>query len=157
MPAVYFFSLRTRVVAAYNDGEGNYKELAKRFKVGTASVNRWLQRDRQGELAPTSRRVPLLGQRKLTQEALDLLRETLEDIPDSLQSELTQMLADELDIVVSRAVSLRSTHLARLANALKLGLSPGCRLQFEHSIDGPVVQLGQYTSVADHLTRRQLS
>lgn len=119
MPAAHPLSLRTRVVAAYNDGEGNYEELAKRFKVGTASVNRWLQRERQGKLAPTSRRVPLLGQRKLTQEALDLLRETLEDIPDSLQSELTQMLADELDIVVSRATVGRA--ITRLGFSRKRG------------------------------------
>ena len=46
MPGPHPQSLRDRVIEAYNDGEGTYRELAARFKVGEASVNRWVALDR---------------------------------------------------------------------------------------------------------------
>ena len=58
MPSAYAVSLRSRVEAHHN-GESTNTELAKRFKVGRASVSRWLRRERQGDIAPTSRRVPV--------------------------------------------------------------------------------------------------
>lgn len=39
--------LRRRVVAAYEAGEGSYAEIATRFDIGTASVNRWLRLKRK--------------------------------------------------------------------------------------------------------------
>ena len=102
MPGPHAMSLRERVVEAHRNGEGTYKELAERFKVGEASVSRWLRRAREGNLAPTSRAVPVPAKRKLTQEALNLLEETLNDIPDSTQGELVRMLAEELGVQVSR-------------------------------------------------------
>lgn len=120
MPSAHAVSLRSRVVEAHHNGEGTYSELAQRFKVGRASVSRWLRREREGGLAPTSRRVPVPSRRKLTQEALELLEETLIDIPDSTQGELTQMLRDELEIDVSVATVGRA--IQRLGFSRKRGL-----------------------------------
>lgn len=45
--------LRERVVAAYEAGEGGYICLARRFKVGEASVKRWVRQFRRdGDLGP---------------------------------------------------------------------------------------------------------
>lgn len=42
MPRPHPKELRSRVVAAYEAGEGTQEELALRFKVGVASVKRWV-------------------------------------------------------------------------------------------------------------------
>jgi len=47
MPAPISLDLRRRVVKAYTDGEGTYEELAARFDVGRASVDRLLRLDRE--------------------------------------------------------------------------------------------------------------
>lgn len=120
MPSAHAVSLRSRVVEAHHNGEGTYTELAKRFKVGRASVSRWLRREREGDIAPTSRRVPVPSRRKLTQEALDLLEETLVDIPDSTQRELAQMLRDDLGSDVSVATVGRA--IQQLGFSRKRGL-----------------------------------
>ena len=49
MAEAYPVSFRTRVVDAYESGEGSYATLAQRFVVGTATVKRWVaQRRREG-------------------------------------------------------------------------------------------------------------
>ena len=53
MAGAYPMELRTRVIAAYNDGEGTYDEIAERFAVGRATVSRWIALDRhRGSLEP---------------------------------------------------------------------------------------------------------
>jgi transposase len=120
MPSPHAVSLRSRVVEAHQNGEGTYSELATRFKGGRASVSRWLRREREGNLAPTSRRRPLPSLQKLTPEALELLEETLLDVPDSTQPELAQMLKDDLGIEVSRVTVGR--WIQRLGFSRKRGL-----------------------------------
>ena len=45
--------LRERVVAAYEAGEGSYEEIALRFSIGPASVNRWVRLSRtRGDVSP---------------------------------------------------------------------------------------------------------
>lgn len=41
--------LRERVVAAYKAGRGTYREIAERFGVGEASVDRWLRLAREND------------------------------------------------------------------------------------------------------------
>jgi len=43
MPEAHSVSLRERVVAAYESGEGSYPEVAARFRVREASVKRWVR------------------------------------------------------------------------------------------------------------------
>jgi transposase len=53
MAEPYPIELRQRVIEAYEAGEGGYASLAKRFKVGEASVNRWIRRFREyGHVQP---------------------------------------------------------------------------------------------------------
>jgi transposase len=53
MAEPYALELRERVVAAYEAGEGSYAQLAVRFKLGSASVKRWVRLQRRnGHLRP---------------------------------------------------------------------------------------------------------
>ncbi|MCB9745134.1 MAG: hypothetical protein H6741_19060 [Alphaproteobacteria bacterium] len=88
MPAAHPIELRASVVEAHENGEGNFLELAKRFKVGRASVNRWAALKRK----PASlRRRPTGGHRgspMVMAEIEEFLVETLEDLPKSTIFEL---------------------------------------------------------------------
>lgn len=49
--------LRQRVVAAYEAGEGSYPEIAERFRVGEATVKRWVRLFRRtGAVRPRPKR-----------------------------------------------------------------------------------------------------
>jgi transposase len=49
----YPVELRNRVVAAYEAGEGSYKTLGERFRLGEATVKRWVTRQRaDGDVRP---------------------------------------------------------------------------------------------------------
>lgn len=53
MAEAYPMSLRTRVVTAYEAGEGSYASVADQFQLGTATVKRWVaQRRREGHVHP---------------------------------------------------------------------------------------------------------
>jgi len=53
MPAPLPIELRERVVAAYEDGAGSYREIVERFGVGEASASRWMSlKRRTGSLEP---------------------------------------------------------------------------------------------------------
>lgn len=83
----YSVDLRTRVVAAYERGEGSYQELAARFSVGIATVNRWIRRNREtGSVDPKphggGNRTPF------DENGLKLLEELLIATPDATYDEL---------------------------------------------------------------------
>ena len=53
MAEAYPVSLRTRVVTAYEAGEGSYATVAGQFQLGTATVKRWVaQHRRHGHVDP---------------------------------------------------------------------------------------------------------
>ena len=53
MAEAYPEALRTRVVLAYEAGEGSYATIAMRFQLGTATVKRWVaQQRREGHVRP---------------------------------------------------------------------------------------------------------
>jgi transposase len=53
MPDAHPIELRRRVVDAYERGDGSYATVAERFRVGEASVKRWVwQLRREGHIAP---------------------------------------------------------------------------------------------------------
>jgi transposase len=53
MAEPYPIELRTRVVTAYEAGEGSYAMLAGQFAVGSATVKRWVRQHRcEGHLYP---------------------------------------------------------------------------------------------------------
>lgn len=72
--------LRKRVVEAYKGGlSGTYKETAKMFDVGEASVSRWLRLEREtGDVEPRQREV--FKPRKVD---LDWLRQHAAAFPDA--------------------------------------------------------------------------
>jgi transposase len=112
--------LRVRVVAAYNDGEGSYSEMAERFRVGEASVNRWLARQRRtGDVAPDvrggSRRARLI-----TPEGEEYIRDCLAVVPTVTMAMLTQMY--ELKWGVSMSSETMRLAVTRLGYTRKKGL-----------------------------------
>ena len=53
MAEAYPVALRTRVVTAYEAGEGSYATLPEQFQLGTATVKRWVaQQRREGHVQP---------------------------------------------------------------------------------------------------------
>ena len=53
MAEPYPIELRTRVVTAYEAGDGSYAMLAQQFAVGTATIKRWVRQQRdQGHVHP---------------------------------------------------------------------------------------------------------
>ena len=103
MPAPIPVELRQRVVDAYENGEGTYDDMAERFKVGLASVSRWLgQFRRTGTVEPK----PTGGDRRsvLPQEARDCIESLVQDEPNWTTTELAEELEESLGITVSRQV-----------------------------------------------------
>ena len=108
MPGPASRDLRLRVVEAYRAGEGTYEELAVRFSVGMASVNRWLRRMREsGTVEPR----PHGGGQQLRIQGEDerFLRRLVEAHPDWTEAELgeeirTKRELDVSDVTVGRAV-----------------------------------------------------
>jgi transposase len=104
MPGAYPVELRERVVAAYENGEGTYEELAERFVVGRASVSRWiaLARYNAGSLEPK----PMGGARhalKVQGDGEALVRELLQVMPDSTLAELVRTFKEERGIEMHRS------------------------------------------------------
>ena len=87
----YSEDLRARVVAAVEEGLDK-TEVARRFKVGRKTVYRYLERAKQGELAP--RKSPG-GQRKLNSEQLQALKQQLEAHSDETLIEHAERFAAE--------------------------------------------------------------
>ena len=121
MPAPHPKALRERVVAAYEDGEGSFAELGKRFKVGEASVNRWVSlKRRTGSVAPK----PAGGARrprKVDERGEDFLRGIIEDVQDATLVEMCAAYREEFGIQVSP--QLMSEVVRRLGYTRKRGSS----------------------------------
>lgn len=119
MPRSYPVELRERVVAAYDDGEGTYDEIAERFKIGRATVDRWLNLSRRtGSLEPR----PMGGarhERKVQEKGEAYVRELLALMPDSTQRELVEAYEDEFKVKMHRSTMGR--RVARMGFTRKRG------------------------------------
>lgn len=88
--------VRERVVLAHQEGKGTYAQLAALFRVGEASVSRWLRLAREtGELTPKS---PPGRSPKLDAQGLVVLRELVEEHSDATLAELSQRLDERLGV-----------------------------------------------------------
>jgi putative transposase len=97
MPAPLDVDLRTRVVAAYTNGEGTYDEIARRFVVSPASVSRYLRRSREsGSVAPR----PATGGQphRLGAAGEAVLRALVAEQPDAYCWELADRLLERTGV-----------------------------------------------------------
>ena len=119
MPGAYPIELRWRVVNAFKEGGGTYDDIAERFKVGRASVTRWIALDREtGDVVPK----PMggaRGERRIDAEGEEMLRTVLADVPDSALQELVDLYEDERGTRVG--VRTMGRCLARLGLTRKRG------------------------------------
>jgi transposase len=113
--------LRERLIAAWKAKEGTWDELAARFQVGTATVDRWLRRYRKtGAVDPK----PHGGGQKprIPDEQLPVLRALVDEQPDRTLAELREVYAERTKAQVGRATIGRA--LARLGLTRKKKPSP---------------------------------
>jgi transposase len=102
MPAALLMDLRHRIVAAWLSKQGNWQEIADRFGVGVATVDRFVARYRAtGDVAPTPQKYGC--DPKLDAKGVEAVRTFLEQRPDSTLPELVAALAETYGITVSRA------------------------------------------------------
>ena len=125
MPAPYSLDLRERVVAAYDEGAGGtYVEIAIRFDVGEATVDRWVSRHRRtGSVAPDAMGGRRHGKFDAAADAR-LAAMVAEDV-DATRLELMERLRIELGLVVS--------HSAVQDALQRLGLTRKKRLSMRRS------------------------
>jgi transposase len=120
MAWAHSIDLRERVVAAYAEGGESYESVAARFRVGRATVDRWLRRHREtGSVAPLPHRS---GNRaKVDDRGLDLLRELVEAKPDATLAELATAYRERTTVKLALCMVHRA--LARLSITRKKRLS----------------------------------
>lgn len=107
MPAPLSGDLRVRIIAAWQTGEHTWAELAERFGVGVATVNRLVGRFRAtGSVAPTRQRYGAAP--KLDATAVLVVESLLRERPDSTLAELVQALREETGLHVSEATMGRT-------------------------------------------------
>jgi transposase len=107
MPAPYGKDLRKRVVDAYESGAATHGEIAIRFTVGSATVNRWVSRHRRtGSVEPD----PMGGRRhcKIDESVDARLVDMVEADVDATRLELVRRLRDELNLEVSPSTVQRA-------------------------------------------------
>ena len=113
MPAVPF-AIRASVVAAYVEGKGSYVELATLFKVGNASLRRWVSSFRAtGKFEAR----PCGGgrARKVSDDELPALLAFVKEKPDRKVIELTAAWRQRTGTELSRSAMLRALHRAGLS------------------------------------------
>ena len=113
MGAPCSLDLRKRVVEAYLSGDSTQAEIAARFQVGPASVDRWVGRHRRtGSLAPD----PMGGRRhgKMDADADAAVAKMVESDVGVTRIEIVQRLKDELGLDVSPAAVQRSLERLKL-------------------------------------------
>lgn len=112
MPNPLSMDLRQRIVRAYTEGEGTFREIARRFEVGTSTVTRLVAYHRAGEgLEPR----PHSGGRvkkKLFEEHLQAIISWLTEKPDLTLIAVTERLKEQYDIDIHD--SQISRHLSKM-------------------------------------------
>jgi transposase len=120
MPAAHPEALRRRVVSTYLSGAGTYREIAERFQVSTASVNRWVQQFRRTQSVRAKVRGKD-GPRLIDPDGDAFIIETLEAVPDSTAPELVAAYEEVFGVQVSDATMKRT--ISRLGFTRKRGSS----------------------------------
>jgi transposase len=107
--------LRTRIVEAYERGEGSIRELAERFAVSPGTVQNYLKLKRAtgrvNPRPPSGGVTPLIGD-----EDLPKVQQLVEEQPDATTEEFADELARKHAIAVSRPTmgrALQRLHITR--------------------------------------------
>jgi len=103
--------LRSRIVAAYENGQATYDQIAERFGVGRASVSRFLSRARSGEgLEPR----PHGGGNpaRIQPEEYDALRTLVAECPDATRADLCERWYQRFGVEMSLAAMGRALYAA---------------------------------------------
>lgn len=113
MPNPISTDLRIRIVQAYQNGEGTYKELADRFRVGWASVARFVARSLSGlSLEP----LPHSGgsARKIDETGEEILKNLVKENPDLTDEEYAKLYSEKTNVSVSHSTINQALHRLRL-------------------------------------------
>jgi transposase len=107
MPSALSMDLRRRIIAAWLRKEGTWPELAERFGVGVATVDRLVARYRAtGDVEPTRQKYG--ADPKLDESGVEAVRRLLEERPDRTLPELVHALAERHGISVSASTMGRT-------------------------------------------------
>src|SRR4028118_2138049 len=113
MPVAYSTDLRTRVIDAWDAGEGTQCQLAERFKVSLSFVKRVLRRYRTSAQREAKPRGATLAP-TIKGEALALLQRLIANKPDILLEELCGQLEKHMQIKVSKPTMCRAVQRLQL-------------------------------------------
>jgi putative transposase len=117
----YSIDLRQKIVDAYSNQEGSYRELAQRFSVSFSFVKRLLKRYKDtGKIEPK----PHAGGQysKLKPEQLEIVRQLVEEDNDAILQELCELFYQKTQLRISRATMGRTVeklNLTRKKNVLR--------------------------------------
>ena len=101
MPAPHPPEIRQRVIDAYDNGEGTYVDIARRFSVGEASVSRWLGLHRSTGNVDAK---PTGGNRRpdLPADVQSTILLLVRDEANWTTEEISAQIKDEFGLVVDR-------------------------------------------------------
>lgn len=109
----YSNDLRQKIVRAYENNEGSYRQLAKRFSVSLGFVQNLMKRYREtGQVDP----LPHGGgsSPKLTPDQMELVAELIEKDRSATLAELCDRLYEITQIRLSQATMSRIRHRLKL-------------------------------------------
>ena len=114
MPAPYSSDLRARVIAAHRAGLGSREHLAALFKIGSATVYRWVHADRTtgrvSALPPRSGRKP-----KVHPDEYERLKGMVQANSDRTLLELARLWEAETGVLVDKTTLGRTLHRAGIS------------------------------------------
>jgi putative transposase len=114
----YSIDLRQKIVDAYSNQEGSYRELAQRFSVSFSFVKRLLKRYKDtGKIEPK----PHAGGQysKLKPEQLEIVRQLVEEDNDAILQELCELFYQRTQLRISRATMGRTVEKLNLTRKKK--------------------------------------
>ena len=112
----YSLDLRERIVEAVHEGQ-KHQEVAERFKVGVATVRRYLSRARAGE--GLAAKAPLGRSAAIPAEAYELLRTQVRQHLDATLARHCELWEAQQGVRVSVSAMCRALQRAKLSMVLE--------------------------------------